>query len=504
MNSVSRRFLSILWLTMLAGAPASSLYADSDSDGKIVFTRANGGHRDIWVMDFDGTNKTRLTDSPFRDSSPQWSPDGKRILFSRAVVVDEGGTTDIDEDIYVMNADGSQQTRLTFTRHAYEPCWSPDGSRIAFRDVVSDTEFDTELFTMMADGTGITQLTHGFEPEDCAWSPDGTKIAFGYLISTGDDKIVLVDANDGTPLSVPVELNLSTSPAWSPAGDNIVFAAESDFEFLQHMEVYVVPASGGTPSRLTRNGDYDGHPRYGPSGTAIVFASEREGWLIRDIYVMSANGFNQVRLTSDGESDEPSLGPDARGPSLSVSLPVQDGFVVTDTFTVTGSAFDAGSSVASIQVKIDGGSFQSAISQGAGYWYFPVALTSQGNHSLAVRATDGFGNMTDQTIAFMLDSVAPDTFIVSAVDRQGKAIRMDVKTSSTSAKFTFSGADDSGVAGFECRLDSGEFGACTSPMSYATLKKGSHTFQVRSKDTAGFVDPTPASFIWSIATASVK
>ncbi|MCE2398968.1 MAG: PD40 domain-containing protein, partial [Gemmatimonadetes bacterium] len=80
---------------------------------------------DIYVMDADGGSQTRLTDNSDLDISPAWSPDGTEIAFA--------SLRDHIVNIYVMDADGGNQTRLTGNRTLVDnPAWSPDGTRIAF------------------------------------------------------------------------------------------------------------------------------------------------------------------------------------------------------------------------------------------------------------------------------------------------------------------------------------------------------------------------------------
>jgi predicted extracellular nuclease len=95
----------------------------------------------------------------------------------------------------------------------------------------------------------------------------------------------------------------------------------------------------------------------------------------------------------------------------------------------------------------------------------------------------------------LTDAIAPDTTINTSPSNP---------SNSSSASFTFSGTDagGSGVASFECRLDGGSFGSCTSPQNYSSLADGSHTFYVRAIDGAGNIDPTPASFTWTIDTVA--
>jgi Tol biopolymer transport system component len=115
-------------------------------NGKIAFMSTRDGNWEIYVMNADGTNPTRLTNNDDLDQDPDWSPDGEKIVF----ISDRDGNT----EIYVMNADGTGQTRLTNTR-SFElaPVWSPDGTKIAFIR-------DNNIIVMNADGTGQTRLTN--------------------------------------------------------------------------------------------------------------------------------------------------------------------------------------------------------------------------------------------------------------------------------------------------------------------------------------------------------
>ncbi|MBI4833902.1 MAG: PD40 domain-containing protein [Planctomycetes bacterium] len=103
-------------LNMRANRIRQSLY--SLCHPKIAFDSNRDGNSDIYTMDADGKNQTRLTDSPKNDISPRWSPDGKKIAF----VSERDGNS----EIYVMDADGKNQTRLTNNpKSDSSPDWSP-------------------------------------------------------------------------------------------------------------------------------------------------------------------------------------------------------------------------------------------------------------------------------------------------------------------------------------------------------------------------------------------
>ena len=117
---------------------------------------------EIFVMNSDGGDQTRLTSNASPDKCPAWSPDGRQIAF--------GSQRDGNFEIYVMNADGSNQTRLTTnTTDDIFPSWSPDGKKIAF---TSRRDGNEEIYVINADGSGPTRLTNNSaEDRFPAWSP---------------------------------------------------------------------------------------------------------------------------------------------------------------------------------------------------------------------------------------------------------------------------------------------------------------------------------------------
>ena len=186
---------------------------------------------------------------------------------------------------------------------------------------------------------------------------------------------------------------------------------------------------------------------------------------------------SQPTTTVDGTAPETSL--DAHPPNPSGR---------DASFSFSGN--DAGGTgVAGFECDLDGGGFTACTSPQA---YSGLA---DGSHTFQVRAHDAVGNIdpTPASFAWTVDGTPPDTSIEAhPPDPNGVG----------DASFSFSGNDagGTGVAGFECDLDGGGFTACTSPQAYSGLADGSHTFQVRAHDAVGNIDPTPASFAWTIDT----
>jgi serine/threonine-protein kinase len=281
-------------------ATAGSLIAFvSDRDGPDA--AGNLGNQEIYVMNADGSGQRRLTHDPAMDVSPVISPDGTRIAFASRRA---GGY-----DVFVMNVDGSDQRQVThFAERGLEvaaPTWSPDGKRLAFQSL----QKQTDIYLVNVDGSGLVKLTD--DPLGAAapaWSPDGRHIAYTSR-RNGRAEIFVMDADGKNPVRLTDNTAADHRPEWSPDSKRIAFYSNRD----GNPEIYVMNADGSDQRRLTTNRDEDGYPSWSPDGRQIVFHRRVLGH--GQVFVMNADGTGTKRLTDlspDAFSGFPSWGPARR------------------------------------------------------------------------------------------------------------------------------------------------------------------------------------------------
>jgi Tol biopolymer transport system component len=168
-------------------------------------------------MNADGSGQTALTESRTINTRPNWSPDGSKIAFS--------SSRDGNFEIYTIEPDGSNLTRLTFTVAQQEdnPNWSPDGRRLAYDACVSATfpcpgSPNNEIYAMRADGSVRRRLTNDPSIDwNPAWSPDGREIVFRSDRSPDGTELYKMDANGGNVVQLTIgPFQGGVDPDWQP------------------------------------------------------------------------------------------------------------------------------------------------------------------------------------------------------------------------------------------------------------------------------------------------
>ena len=241
-------------------------------------------HWFLYVMDADGQNQRRVTKTPI-GMIFQWSPDGTRFVFQSSCedVNNKAKDGTASSAIYVMKSDGTQQKRLTPVEHNDGfPSWSPDGKQIAF---CSNRHGNKDIFVMNADGSDVRRLTSN-EANDSAptWSPDGKQIAFLSSRESGTAYVVNADGTQESSLAVrgrPV--------AWSPDGQSLLI--EDDGQLV------LTGADGRNPKELTQEGKSALDGEYSPDGKAVFYRSKVNGtWTLMSV---DTERSSQKRVWSD-------------------------------------------------------------------------------------------------------------------------------------------------------------------------------------------------------------
>ena len=287
--------------------------------GKIVFYSKRDGNTEIYTMDSDGGDQTRLTFNATSDSSPVWSPNGQQIAFH--------SKRDENLEIYVMDADGSNQRNLT--RHPAldgYPYWSPDGNLIAFCSTQNGGKNqDLNIFVMDADGSNVKQITRFEFAVSPQWSPDGKQILFEGDIDQG--RQIYAIRPDGRGLwrvSQPKPNTGMLLGGWSPDGKKVVYVETVGFESDKSVAVIATLHPAGRQQVVKR--EPLPLPRWdmtsetwSTDGESILFAGRNRA--VKDdnnweIYRFRFQDGQLARLTNHPQDD---LGPHEWDPRLPVS-----------------------------------------------------------------------------------------------------------------------------------------------------------------------------------------
>lgn len=254
---------------------------------KILFVSSASGSKEIWKMDYDGHNPTRIT----RDNSlaivPSWIPGGRRISFT--------SYRENNPDFYVLDLDtGRREMLLSFSGLNYNASWSPDGRRAA---VTLTKDGQADIYIIDDSGRVRARLTNS-RAVDCspAWSTCGRYIAFNSG-RMGGPHIFVMDSSGRNVRRLTTSGN-NGSPQWSPDSSKILFTSRRAGKF----DVFTVNADGTGETQISRGPGNKENASFSPDGRHIVYSSTGDG--SRNIYVMRSDGSDSRRLTYLGGASE--------------------------------------------------------------------------------------------------------------------------------------------------------------------------------------------------------
>jgi dipeptidyl aminopeptidase/acylaminoacyl peptidase len=251
----------------------------------------NASDADIWLASTLGEFPARLTTSKKNDTSPRWSPDGKRLAFISA--------REEKPQIFLMPVGGGEPERLTEHKGGVRSiAWSPDGKSIAFiadqeptpaeekrikeKDdaIVVDTNYKFNRLWVLDVATRTTRMltTGDVVASDPQWSPDGTRIAYATNPTPRADDQSLTDiwvipVAGGAARPLAAGAGADQSPRWSPDGSQIAYVTSSGSDVRQ-LRIAVIPAVGGAPRIVAPGFLYAPQaPTWSPDGRTLYFSA---------------------------------------------------------------------------------------------------------------------------------------------------------------------------------------------------------------------------------------
>ncbi len=255
----------------------------------IAHVSSQTGNKEIVIMDWDGHNQLQLTRNGSINLNPDFSPDGREILFTSY----KRRNPDLYKralsnpvEVLVSNRKGLNITGV----------WSPDGSRIALS---LSKDGNSEIYTLARDGSRPTRLTVNPAIEvSPTWSPDGARIAF-VSDRLGKPQIFLMSSDGGNVHRLTTSGSYNVNPRWSPKGDRIAYARMNRGGF----QIFTINSDGTGDTQLTSAGSSE-NPAWSPDGRFIAFSSKRGG--TEAIYVMRSDGSGQTRVSQGkGKATQP-------------------------------------------------------------------------------------------------------------------------------------------------------------------------------------------------------
>ena len=256
---------------------------------RLAFVRPGPGGKEIYISDYDGKNLKKVVSNGSINLSPQWSPDGRWLLYT--------SFKDGNPAFYMKNLQTGREIRVTnYPGINIGARWSPDGRKIALTLSIAG---NPEIYIIDLRRRTLTRLTHSDAIDvSPTWSPDGRRIAF-VSDRAGNPHIYVMDSNGKNLRRLTFKGRFNASPDWSPRGDRIVFSRLEGGKF----DIWAINPDTGEEEKLTYGPGNNEDPSWSPDGRYIAFSSDRDGKSY--IYILKPDG--EVQRVAEG--GDPSWSP---------------------------------------------------------------------------------------------------------------------------------------------------------------------------------------------------
>jgi len=249
----------------------------------IAFISQHGEAKELYMVDYDGRRVRRMTDTGSINTTPAWSPDGKRV----ALV----SWRNDRQTFYIIEPDGTFRTVPILEGELNtSPDWSADGNKLLYVST-HDHPGNSEIYSIDLETGRNRRLTYSpaidTEPD---FSPTGRQVAFTSDRS-GSPQIYTMDPEGTNVRRISKSGSYNSSAAWSPGGDRLVWVSRIE----GHYQLVVLDLIKGQLQQLTSGPWNHENPGWSPDGRHLVFASNRDGQY--HIYTMRSHGGNLRQLT---------------------------------------------------------------------------------------------------------------------------------------------------------------------------------------------------------------